>query len=130
MTRFALFSQSRVVYSLRSILIIGRLVFMIVWNRKVDMKPTGVDETRWDSITMGVSSSTTNIGCIKDLTFKKTDLTPFTTFNEVLEHFNKSIVKLKDFTRADASKMEQAAKNKVQDDAQEAGAIQAGGMIR
>lgn len=90
------------------------------------MKPIGVDKARWNSITKGVSSSTTNIGRIKDLTFKKTDLTPFTTFNEVLEHFNKSIVKLKDFTRTDASKMEQAANNKVQDDAREAGAIQAG----
>lgn len=94
------------------------------------MKPIGVDKARWNSITKGVSSSTTNIGRIKDLTFKKTDLTPFTTFNEVLEHFNKSIVKLKDFTRTDASKMEQAAKNKVQDDAREAGAIQAGGMMK
>ena len=48
----------------------------------------------------------------------------------MLEHFNKSIVKLKDFTRTDASKMEQAANNKVQDDAREAGAIQAGGTMR
>ena len=65
----------------------------------------------------------------KSIQFSRTDLTPFTTFNDVLEHFNKSIVTLKNFTSSDALKMEQAGQNKIDDDAHEAGAIVAGGVL-
>ena len=66
---------------------------------------------------------------LSDMRFSHTDLTPFTTFNDVLEHFNKSIVTLKNFTSSDALKMEQAGQNKIDDDAHEAGAIASGGLL-
>ena len=90
------------------------------------MVDTGVNQSSWNTITRGVSTSTTGIGKLGDMRFSRTDLTPFTTFNDVLEHFNKSIVTLKNFTSSDALKMEQ---NKIDDDAHEAGAIASGGVL-
>ena len=84
------------------------------------MVDTGVNQSSWNTITRGVSTST--------MGFSHTDLTPFTTFNDVLEHFNKSIVTLKKFTRSDALKMEQAGQNKLDDDAHGAGVIASGGL--
>ena len=59
------------------------------------MVDTGVNQSSWNTITRDVSTSTTGIGKLSDMRFSRTDLTPFTTFNDVLEHFNKSIVTLK-----------------------------------
>ena len=64
------------------------------------MVDTGVNQSSWNTITRGVSTSTTGIGKLGDMRFSRTDLTPFTTFNDVLEHFNKSIVTLKKFLPA------------------------------
>lgn len=93
------------------------------------MVDTGVNQSSWNTITRGVSTSTTGIGKLSDMRFSRTDLTPFTTFNDVLEHFNKSIVTLKNFTSSDALKMEQAGQNKLDDDVHEAGAIASGGLL-
>ena len=90
------------------------------------MVDTGVNQSSWNTITRGVSTSTTGIGKLSDMQFSRTDLT---TFNDVLEHFNKSIVTLKNFTSSDALKMEQAGQNKLDDDAHEAGAIASGGLL-
>ena len=92
------------------------------------MVDTGVNQSSWNTITRDVSTSTTGIGKLSDMRFSRTDLTPFTTFNDVLEHFNKSIVTLKNFTSSDALKMEQAGQNKIDDDTHEAGAIASGAI--
>ena len=92
------------------------------------MVDTGVNQSSWNTITRGVSTSTTGIGKLGDMRFSRTDLTPFTTFNDVLEHFNKSIVTLKNFTSTDALKMEQAGQNKIDDDTHEEGAIASGAV--
>ena len=48
------------------------------------MVDTGVNQSSWNTITRGVSTSTTGIGKLSDMRFSRTDLTPFTTFNDVL----------------------------------------------
>lgn len=101
---------------------------MNIWRIREKMVDTGVNQSSWNTITRGVSTSTTGIGKLSDMGFSHTDLTPFTTFNDVLEHFNKSIVNLKKFTRSDALKMEQAGQNKLDDDAHGAGVIASGGL--
>lgn len=101
---------------------------MNIWRIREKMVDTGVNQSSWNTITRGVSTSTTGIGKLSDMRFSHTDLTPFTTFNEVFEEFNKSINKFKGFTSKDAYKMEQAGQNKLDDDAHGAGAIASGGL--
>lgn len=84
------------------------------------MAKTGVDLEEWKSLTDGVSSSTSNISKIKSLTFTETTLKPFTEFSSIIDKFNKSIKKLKSYTKTDAEKMYKAGKNKSDDDSNEA----------
>ena len=54
------------------------------------------------------------------MTFNKTDLYPFTQFNQLISKLNQSIKTLKSYTETDVKNMNNAAQNKINDDRSEA----------
>lgn len=79
------------------------------------MVKTGTEAT-WRSTVSHGTTAVSDIDQLKKITFKKTDLKPFTSFKETANQFNQSITAYQKFNASDAGKMIQAGLNKTTDD--------------
>lgn len=86
------------------------------------MGKKGTDYEAWTGLTSTVNTSISGITNVAKLSFETTTMTPFTSFNDDINSFNKVIGTLKTFTTADVTRMNQAAENKVKDDQNQANA--------
>ena len=84
------------------------------------MAKTSVNHSSWTHATGKVSSTVNEISSVPYMTFNKTDLYPFTQFNQLISKLNQSIKTLKSYTETDVKNMNNAAQNKINDDRSEA----------